>query len=77
MVLEKDTLAEVLSLPREERADLALRILESLAAPDQRTSEEWIAEVEHRARRALAGSMGRDFDEVIAEIGAELTRFRS
>lgn len=72
MVLKKDVLHDVLSLPREERAELALRVLESLASPDQRTSAGWIAEVERRARRALAGSTGRDFDEVVAEIEAEL-----
>jgi hypothetical protein len=72
MVRIKDVLNDVLSLAREERAELVLRVLESLAGPDPRSSEEWVDEVERRARAAMVGAPGRDFDEVIAGIEAEL-----
>lgn len=72
MVLRKDFIDEVLRLPRDARAELALRVLDSLMPNDDRTSEEWIAEVERRARRAIAGEPARSFDDVVAEMDETL-----
>ncbi len=52
-------LEEALKLPDDQRADLAAELLASLspATPaEARTDEEWLAEIERRARAALAGA---------------------
>jgi putative addiction module component (TIGR02574 family) len=45
-------------LANEERAQLIAELLDSLKPPETRSNEDWIAEVERRARDALAGSAG-------------------
>ena len=60
-----DLVAKVLSLPDEARADLALRLLESLSPDPEGTDEEWLAEIERRADCVMAGgSVGVPEDEV-------------
>ena len=60
-----DLVARVLSLSVEARADLALRLLESLGPDLEGSDEEWIAEIERRADRFTAGgSVGVPEDEV-------------
>ena len=55
---------EALALSERERADLAADLLSSLPSPPQdRDGEEWIAEIERRARAALAGEAGVSWDE--------------
>jgi len=64
-------LREVLALSPKERAELVIEVLDSLEPPlsgEQRTDDAWIAEVERRARAALAGSPGISWDEARARI---------
>jgi putative addiction module component (TIGR02574 family) len=49
-----------LTLPEEERLDLAEQLLSSLPA-----DEEWLAELERRARRALADPNGGEAWDVV------------
>jgi putative addiction module component (TIGR02574 family) len=67
---------EALSLSDAERAEIASEIIASLDGPaDTDHDEAWAAEIEKRARRAVAGdSAGRPWGEVRAEIEAQLRR---
>lgn len=68
-----------MSLPESERALLVAELDASLApegAPEE-IEREWAAELDRRADEALAGrSEGRDAQEVIAELRAELAARR-
>jgi putative addiction module component (TIGR02574 family) len=68
-------LEEALQLPPDQRAELAGDLLASLE-PDtpreQRTEAERIAEIERRARAAIAGSPGVSWSEVRAQIQSRL-----
>jgi putative addiction module component (TIGR02574 family) len=73
----QDLLREALALPLEERADVAAQLLASLedAAVDKPAEVEaaWAAEIERRARRALADeSAGTPWDDVRRRAGPEL-----
>jgi putative addiction module component (TIGR02574 family) len=66
-----ELLREVLELPDEERAGLVVELLDSLGpqpSSEQWSDEAWIAEVERRARAAIAGSPGISWDEARAKI---------
>ncbi len=67
---------DALSLPDGERARLAKELLASLEPPGpepDRTDEEWIAEIERRARDALSGaSPGRPWADVRRRIEERL-----
>ncbi len=68
-------LDEALKLPDHERADLAAELLASLAPrtpAEARGEDEWLAEIERRARAALAGSPGVPWDTARAEIERRL-----
>ena len=65
---------QALKLPDEERAEIAADLLASLAPPDARSDAEWIAEIEKRARAAVAGERGVDWDEARRQIEARLRR---
>jgi putative addiction module component (TIGR02574 family) len=68
----KQVLAEALELTPGERALLADELEASL--PPEEIEKAWADELERRAREVLEGrSKGRDANEVIAEIRAELT----
>lgn len=74
-----DLLREALALPLDERADVAAELLASLddAAADRPADVEaaWTAEIERRARRALADeSAGVPWDDVRRRAEAELRR---
>ena len=60
---------DALELPQEERAELASSLLDTLgpAIPVDRSDEEWIAEIERRARAALAGEPGISWEEARAQ----------
>jgi len=64
----QELLREALQLPADERASVATELLASLDEPeaDLATVEtEWAVEVEHRARRVLAGeSSGIAWEDV-------------
>ncbi len=54
-------LEEALRLPLDQRAELAGELLATLepdTPSEQRTEAEWIAEIERRARAAMASSPG-------------------
>jgi putative addiction module component (TIGR02574 family) len=75
----QDVLREALALPLEERASVAAELLASLddAAAEQSADVEaaWAAEIERRARRALADeSGGIAWDDVRRRAEAELRR---
>ena len=71
-------LREALALPLEERADVAAELLASLdgAEPDVADVEAaWAAEIETRARRALAGnSSGIPWEDVRRRAEADLRK---
>ncbi len=66
-------LSEALQLPLEERAELAADLLASIdGEPDPDRDTAWAAEIERRARRALAGeSQGRAWREVLSNLDPE------
>ncbi|HEV3113589.1 MAG TPA: addiction module protein [Candidatus Binataceae bacterium] len=73
----KKILKQALLLPDHERAEMIAELLDSLppAGPSEaRSDEEWIAEVERRARAALAGSPGISWEQAWAEITDHLRR---
>jgi hypothetical protein len=76
MASTKDQLLEeALRPPPDQRAELAgdlLATLEPDTPSDQRTDAEWIAEIERRARAAIAGSPGVSWAEARAQIQSRL-----
>ena len=73
----QEVLREALTLPLEERADVAAELLASLddaEAEDPAVVEAaWTAEIEKRARRALAGeTAGTPWEDVRRRAEAEL-----
>lgn len=80
---EADTIAAALSLPRGVRADLALRLVESLDDPPAQTlsQDEWnaaaLAEAQRRWRQIEDGEVKTiPAAEVIAEVRERLRRGR-
>jgi len=68
-------LAEALQLPTEQRADLVSQLLASLDAPAQEeTHDEWVAQIEACARRAIAGEPGTLWADALEELRAQLRR---
>lgn len=61
-----------LELTDDERAALALRLMESITPTDTRSIDEWVTVVERRARRALAGEGGGSFEAAIQKIERDL-----
>lgn len=78
MAKVKEVLDEALKLEPDERASVAVELLESLeVAPDESADVEaaWAAEIERRARRVLKGeSSGAPWDEVRRRTEANLTK---
>jgi len=71
----EELLAEVLELPLQERAAFAAEVLASLDGEDDPRQVEaaWLAEIERRRRRVLAGeSQGLPWEEVSARIEERL-----
>ena len=69
-------LEEALNLAPEERARIVAELLATLEPdlPGQRRSdEEWIQEIERRARAAMAGSPGVSWTEARAQIRSRLS----
>ena len=73
-VRSKKLLDEVMELPVDEREEFAADLLAHLGAPlDNRTDEEWSAEIERRARGALAPDWrGATPDEVRTHVESVL-----
>jgi len=51
----EEILAEVLRLPRNERARLAEEVLSSLEEPEEKVAAAWVPELERRSREISAG----------------------
>jgi len=74
----QELLREALTLPVEERADVAAELLASLdEAPAQDAAEveaAWAREIERRARRVMSGeSTGEPWEDVRARVIQRLT----
>lgn len=70
-------LRDALQLPEDERAELACGLLDSLEPGDPapaRSREEWLGEIERRARAALAGEPGVSWEEARADLERRLGR---
>lgn len=71
-------LKDAMDLPEAERADLAYELLASLPIPQPRSARsdrEWIAEIERRATRAVAGEdPGVSWSEARTQIEERLRR---
>ena len=75
----QDLLREALTLPIDERADVAAELLASLDDAGTENSAEveaaWAAEIEGRARRVMAGeSEGIPWEDVRSQAEAELRK---
>jgi len=74
----KELLNEALKLPPDDRASIAVELLESLEpAPEGKADLEaaWAAEIQRRARRVLRSeSGGASWDEARRRIEANLTK---
>lgn len=75
----QELLREALTLPIDERADVAAELLASLdeAGVEEHAEVEaaWAAEIERRARRVMAGeSQGIPWEDVRAGAEAELRK---
>lgn len=77
MTTAEDVLKEALQLSEGERARVAAELLASLE-PDIETRDEeaWIAEVERRARAAIAGLPGLSWEETRTRIEERVPRTR-
>ncbi|MBI4600659.1 MAG: addiction module protein [Planctomycetes bacterium] len=70
-------LEEALRLPDDQRANMVAELLRSLPPPQashDRSNEEWIAEIERRARRGMAGEHAIPWHEVRERAEAKLRR---
>lgn len=69
-VTAADLLEQVMALPESERNDFVAELIARYPAPEHAPeidSSEWVAEVERRARRVLAGESTADDWEVAEE----------
>jgi hypothetical protein len=68
---------QALRLSADQRAELASELLATLepdTPSERRTEAEWIAEIERRARAAVAGSPGVSWAEARGQIQSRLPR---
>jgi putative addiction module component (TIGR02574 family) len=66
-------LRDALQLAELERAGLAADLLDSLApARDLRSNQDWITEVERRARAAISSEPGVPWEEAQAKVRGRL-----
>lgn len=73
MSIAPQLLQQTLALDEEERAALALQLLDSLSPTETRDEAAWIAEIERRARRALSGdSPAALFEDAVARMERDL-----
>jgi hypothetical protein len=68
----KQLLKDALQIPDDQRAGLVVELLDSLA-PAVPSEAEWIAEVQRRARAAIAGQPGIPWDQALAQVTERLT----
>ncbi len=74
----QNVLREAMKLPPEERADVATELLASLdeaSDPQPQVEAEWASEIEHRARRVMAGeASGVPWDGVRERLEGQLKK---
>ena len=77
MIIE-DLLAQVLRLPRPERARVAEELLSSLEEPEEQVAAAWAVELERRSREiAEAKVQTVEWETARAEVVKELERRRA
>ena len=70
---KEELLAEVLRLPRSERARLAEDVLSSLEEPDEQIAAAWVGELERRSNEVAEGRVQLvDWETARANILREL-----
>jgi putative addiction module component (TIGR02574 family) len=74
MTDDKDVFAQALSLPQHGRAELAVRLLESLdQVADEGVDQAWLEEIERRCLAVDAGeAITSDWSEFRARIEREI-----
>ncbi len=79
MATAERILEEALQLPEDERATLVASLVDSLSAPDPTdgmSNQEWLAEIERRAREAFK-TPGIPWEQVEAHAREHLGSMRS
>ncbi len=77
-MLTEELLAQVLRLPRTERARVAEEVLSSLEEPEEDVAAAWAAELERRAREIAEGRVQPvDWDTARVQILKELEQRRA
>ncbi len=63
-----------MELTDEERGSLAVKLLDSISAPDDRTDAEWIVEIERRAAGATSPEAEHDstVEQAVSRIERDL-----
>ena len=73
MSTAKKLLAEALQLDEDQRATLALELMDSVSPVDRRDDATWIAEIERRARLVLSGEQpGIEMEEALDQMTRDL-----
>ena len=73
-----DLLAQVLRLPRPDRARIAERLLASIEEPDEEVAAAWAAELERRSEELDQGAVEPiAWEEVRSELLSELAERRA
>ncbi len=73
-----DLLAQVLGLPREQRARVAEEVLSSLEEPDEEVAKAWVEELKRRSRDVAEGrTQTVEWETARAEVTRELERRRA
>ena len=77
-MMTEDLLAQVLRLPRQERARVAEEVLSSLEEPEEQVAIAWAVELERRSDEIAAGKAQTvDWETARAEVVKELARRRA
>jgi putative addiction module component (TIGR02574 family) len=74
----EDLLAQVLQLPRHERARVAEQLLSSLEEPEEQVAVAWALELERRSREIAEGKVRTvEWETARAEVVKDLERRRA
>lgn len=74
----EELLAQVLRLPRSERARVTSELLSSLEEPEDTVAKAWASELERRSREVAAGTVQTvDWERARADLLAELKARRA
>lgn len=77
-MITEDLLAQVLRLPRQERARVAEELLSSLEEPQEQVAVAWAVELERRSREIADGKVQTvEWETARAEVVKELERRRA